>query len=167
MHTKEFRKIKNGTGIFSHRALVNSELFVGIDFSHHQRVSEIVADKNNNCYILYPSKDSIFINEEKIMQEGKTTVIFLIDATWACAKKIMRVSQNIRHLPRLSFYHDSLSAFHIKAQPDAVCLSTIESIQKVVSLLEEDISKEALERFLDPFHEMVKYQMQFTQEQER
>jgi DTW domain-containing protein YfiP len=162
MHTKEYRKIKNGTGIFSHLSLPNSELFIGVDFSKNQRITDIVEDKNNNCFILYPSKDSILLNEAKISQEGKTAVIFLIDATWSSAKKMIRVSQNIKDLPRLSFYHDTLSAFHIKAQPEAICLSTMESIHQVLGLLEEDISKEQLKRFLNPFHEMVKYQMQYT-----
>ncbi len=164
MHSKEFKKTKNGTGIFSHLSLPNSELFVGIDFSDNKRIDAIVEDENNNCFILYPSKNSIILNEEPIKEEGKTTVIFLIDSTWACAKKIMRVSQNIKDLPRLSFHHDKLSAFHIKEQPDAICLSTIESIQTVLGLMERDISQKELEEFLRPFHEMVKYQLGFVGE---
>ena len=135
MHNKEFQKTKNGTGIFSHLSLTNSELFVGIDFSDNARINEIVSDANNRCYILYPGEKSILINEEHIQEEGKTTVLFLIDSTWACAKKIMRVSRNIKHLPRVSFYHDRPSAFHIKEQPHEVCLSTMESIHTVLSLL--------------------------------
>ncbi len=162
MHSKEFKKTKNGTGMFSHLSLPNSELFVGIDFSENKRIDAIVEDENNNCFILYPSKNSIILNEEPITKEGKTTVIFLIDSTWACAKKIMRVSQNIKDLPRLSFYHDKRSAFHIKEQPSEICLSTIESIQTVLGLLEKEIPQEKLEEFLEPFHAMVAYQMGFV-----
>jgi DTW domain-containing protein YfiP len=164
MHSKEFRKTKNGTGIFSHLSLPNSELFVGIDFSDNKQIDAIVEDQNNNCFILYPSKNSLILNDTQVVQSGKTTVIFLIDSTWACAKKIMRVSQNIKDLPRLSFYHDRVSAFHIKEQPNEICLSTIESIQTVLGLLETHITQESLETFLTPFHEMVKYQMTFTKE---
>ncbi len=162
MHSKEFRKTKNGTGIFSHLSLPNSELFVGIDFSENKRIDAIVTDENNNCFILYPSKHSVILNEHPISKVGKTTVIFLIDSTWACAKKIMRVSQNIKDLPRLSFRHEKVSAFHIKEQPNEICLSTIESIQMVLGLLETEIAQEKLEEFLNPFHEMVKYQMLYT-----
>jgi DTW domain-containing protein YfiP len=164
MHSKEFRKTKNGTGMFSHLSLPNSELFVGIDFSDNRRIDAIVEDEKNNCFVLYPSKNSLILNETQIAQEGKTTVIFLIDSTWACAKKIMRVSKNIKDLPRLSFYHDRVSAFHIKEQPNEICLSTIESIQTVLGLVELDISQEKLEQFLTPFHKMVAYQMDFTKE---
>jgi len=168
MHFKEFKKTKNGTGIFSHLSLENSELFVGIDFSDYDRINEILEDENNNCYILYPSKKSQPLNTTDISKAGKTTVIFLIDSTWACAKKIMRVSKNITHLPHISFYHDRVSEFHIKEQPAEICLSTMESIHCVLELLKsqdkEDISAEKMENFLNPFREMVAYQMQYTKE---
>ena len=168
MHSKEFKKIKNGTGHFSHLSLENSELFVGIDFSDNRRISEIVEDENNNCFVLYPSKKSRPLNTTDIYHDKRQTVIFLIDSTWACAKKIMRVSQNITNLPHISFYHDRVSAFHIKEQPAAICLSTMESIHCVLEILnrqeKEQIPKEKMENFLNPFHEMVAYQMQFTRE---
>ncbi len=168
MHFKEFKKTKNGTGIFSHLSLENSELFVGIDFSEYDRINEIVEDENNNCYILYPSKKSQALNRTDITKKGKTTVIFIIDSTWACAKKIMRVSKNITNLPHLSFYHDKVSAFHIKEQPADICLSTMESIHCVLELLKsqdkEDISAEKMDNFLNPFKEMVAYQLTYTKE---
>jgi len=168
MHYKEFKKTKNGTGIFSHLALENSELFVGIDFSDYKRINEIVEDENNNCYILFPSQKSQPLNTIDISKEGKNTVIFLIDSTWACAKKIMRVSKNITNLPHISFTHDRVSQFHIKEQPADICLSTMESIHCVLELLnsqdKEDVSREKMENFLNPFKEMVAYQMEYTKE---
>jgi len=168
MHFKEFKKTKNGTGIFSHLSLENSELFQGIDFSDYARINEIVEDENNNCYVLYPSKKSQPLNTTNIQQKGKTTVIFIIDSTWACAKKIMRVSKNITNLPHISFHHDKVSAFHIKEQPAEICLSTMESIHTVLELLveqeQEAISSEKMDNFLNPFKEMVAYQMRYTQE---
>ncbi len=168
MHAKEFKKIKNGTGHFSHLSLENSELFVGIDFSDNRRINEIVSDANNDCYVLFPSKKSQPLNDTVIHHDKRQTVIFLIDSTWACAKKIMRVSQNITNLPHISFYHDRVSAFHIKEQPSEICLSTMESIHCVLELLnaqkKETIAQEKMENFLNPFHEMVAYQMQYTKE---
>ncbi len=168
MHNKEFQKTKNGTGIFSHLALPNSELFVGIDFSEYDRINAIVEDENNNCYILYPSSKSQPLNTTDISKEGKTTVIFIIDSTWACAKKMMRLSRNITDLPHISFLHERVSMFHIKEQPADICLSTMESIHCVLELLnaqeKEQISEEKLDAFLNPFHKMVAYQMQYTKE---
>lgn len=166
MHDKEFKKTKNGTGIFSHLSLPNSKIFMGIDFTNNSRITKIVEDKNNNCYILYPSTKAQSLNETNIKKDGKKTVIFIIDSTWACAKKIMRVSKNIKNLPHISFSHDKRSLFHIKKQPLDICLSTMESIHCVLEILDskkdEQIQKKKLDNFLNPFHEMVKYQMKYT-----
>lgn len=165
MHFKEFKKTKNGTGIFSYLSLNNSELFIGIDFSDNTRINKIVEDENNNCFILYPSTDAKPLNSNSIKKDKKQTVIFIIDSTWACAKKIMRVSKNIKNLPHISFLHDKKSNFHIKEQPNEICLSTIESIYCVLELLnnsnQEKIDKKKLENFLIPFDKMVEYQMNY------
>ena len=45
MHPKEFRKTKNGTGHMTNNSLENCELYVGIDFTNHKRVNELLDDK--------------------------------------------------------------------------------------------------------------------------
>jgi DTW domain-containing protein YfiP len=163
MHPKEFRKTKNGTGHFTHLSLPNSELFIGIDFTDHKAIREIIEDPQNICYTLYPDDESIHLNETSIAIEGKTIVIFLIDATWPCSRAILRASPNIDALPKVSFTHAEVSKFTIKTQPKAYCLSTMESTLSLLKLLNahqiEEISKEKLEKFLLPFEKMVAYQL--------
>lgn len=164
MHPKEYRKTKNGTGYFTHRSLSNSQVFIGIDFTKHEVINEIINDKNNNCYILYPDEKSIKLNTTNIKEQGKTNVIFIIDATWPCSKKMLRVSKNLESLPKISFEHTKHSAFKIKTQPNAYCLSTIESTLCILELLNyhgiESISQKELDGFLNPFEKMVEYQVQ-------
>lgn len=164
MHTHEFRKIKNGTGHFTHLSLENSELHVGIDFSEHRRVNALINDPNNVCYVLYPSNESLVLNHTQLHTEDKQNVIFLIDATWACSKKMLRLSANLKLLPKVSFEHNKSSEFKIKEQPKALCLSTIESTLCVLELLNkngaEQILQEELDAFLNPFREMVTYQLE-------
>lgn len=162
MHPKEFRKIKNGTGHLTRLSLKNSELHIGIDFSGYRRVNELISDPANSCFLLYPSKKSVALNADSIAKEGKNTVIFLLDATWDCSKKMLRLSENLQTLPHVSFEHAKTSQFEIKAQPKDYCLSTIESTLCVLELLEshgdETIGQKALELFLNPFWMMIKYQ---------
>lgn len=164
MHDHEFRKIKNGTGHFTHLSLENSELHVGIDFSSHRRVNELINDQNNICYVLYPSNESLVLNHTHLRSEAKQNVIFLIDATWACSKKMLRLSTNLQKLPKVSFEHNKSSEFKIKEQPKELCLSTIESTLCVLELLnkngDERIVQEELDSFLNPFREMVAYQLE-------
>ena len=162
MHPKEFRKIKNGTGHLTHLSLEDSELYIDIDFSSHNRVNELIDDTTNNCYLLYPSKKSIPLNDNSITKKEKNTVIFILDATWDCSRKMLRLSKNLQALPHVSFEHTKRSQFEIKAQPEDHCLSTIESTLCVLELLndrgDETIGEAELGAFLNPFKAMIKYQ---------
>lgn len=170
MHPKEFKKTKNGTGHLTHLSLPNSELFMGIDFSNHARINEIIA--THESFILYPSKHAINLSHknplaEKALSCKKPMAIFLIDSTWACSLKMMRESQNLHALSHISFDSTKRSEFKIKEQPLEYCLSTIESTLTVLELLSqwqiETIETPKLDAFLTPFHAMVDYQLQCIQ----
>ena len=166
MHTHEFKKIKNGTGHFTHLCLENSELYIDVSFANHKAVNTLLNDNNNNCYVLYPSEESLVLNDNPLPKDEKQNVIFLIDATWHNAKKLLRDSPNIQALPKVSFEHTRNSEFKIKEQPMDLCLSTIESTSCVLELLNlsgsEDLSKVELDGFLEPFRKMVEYQVKCT-----
>lgn len=162
MHPKEFRKTKNGTGHMTNNSLENCELFVGIDFSNHKRVNELLQDNTYEPYILYPDKNSIKLNNEPLSKKKKP-LIFIIDSTWPCSKKILRESKNLHNLKKVSFEHDLSSQFKIKTQPNKYCLSTIESTLCVIEQLNkqniEDIKETDIINFLKPFEKMVEYQI--------
>ena len=163
MHPKEFKKIKNGTGHLTHLSLSNSELYIDIDFTHHKAVNGLIEDANNLCFVLYPGDESHDLNRERIDAGSRQIVIFIIDSTWVCSVKMLRLSRNLQALPKLSFTHSRCSEFQIKEQPAAYCLSTIESTLTVLELLNahktESIGQEAFEHFLDPFKAMIQYQI--------
>jgi len=164
MHPKEFRKTKNGTGHFTNLSLHNCEMHVGVDFSQNEKINEII--NNNTCYVLYPSDTSINLNEQGISKEGKGIVLFLIDSTWPCSRAMLKASPNIDNLAKVSFTHTKSSAFIFKEQPQAYCLSTMESTLCVLELLNkhqlENIETTSLENFLSPFHKMVEYQLSYN-----
>ena len=162
MHPKEFRKTKNGTGHMTNNSLQNCELHIGIDFTNHKRVNELLNDKNYEPYVLYPDINSIKLNTQKLPSEKKS-LVFIIDSTWPCSKKMLRLSKNLHNLKKVSFEHDKSSQFKIKTQPNQYCLSTIESTLCLLEQLNfqnvENISLSALENFLTPFEKMVNYQV--------
>lgn len=169
MHPKEFKKTKNGTGRLTHLSLPNSELYIDVDFSDHRAINALIDDEANLCYVLYPGKKSIHLNTQRIDTQGKKLVIFIIDSTWPCSVKMLRLSINLQRLPKLSFTHSKTSQFQIKEQPADFCLSTIESTLTILELLNaqgaETIGEEALERFLDPFLSMVEYQIRCVRDE--
>lgn len=164
MHPKEFKKTKNGTGRLTHLSLPNSELYIDVDFSDHTAVNALINDESNCCYVLYPGKESVHLNTQKIDAHGKQLVIFIIDSTWPCSVKMLRLSRNLQRLPKLSFTHSKTSQFQIKEQPADFCLSTIESTLTILELLNahglETIETESFEHFLDPFLSMVDLQLE-------
>lgn len=163
MHPKEYRKTKNGTGHFTNLSLPNSKILIGIDFTNHKEINEIINNPLNNSYLLYPGDDSIKLNTQTIKDNEKTNVIFILDSTWPCSRKMLRVSKNLQKLKKISFVHTKSSAFEFKTQPSDYCLSTIESTLCVLELLTyhgiEDIKKSQFDSFLEPFSKMVQYQL--------
>jgi len=164
MHPKEFKKTKNGTGHFTHLSLPNSELYMGIDFTNHKAINEII--DTHDSYILYPSKDAINISHTNPAKKSstKSMAIFIIDSTWACSSKMLKESVNLQALKYISFSATKLSQFKIKEQPKDYCLSTMESTLCVLELLNkyqiEDLDSNDLDKFLNPFHKMVEYQLE-------
>ena len=163
MHPKEFKKVKNNTGFFTHLSLSNSEVFIGIDFSKHKRINEIIS--THESYILFPSSNAVNLSDTNVnlnVAMDKPMAIFLIDSTWACTKKMFTLSQNLNQLKHMSFTTEKISQYQIIEQPESNYLSTIESTLVVLQLLNkrsvENIKDEELNGFLNPFFKMIEYQ---------
>ncbi|MEI7483037.1 MAG: tRNA-uridine aminocarboxypropyltransferase, partial [Elusimicrobiota bacterium] len=122
MHAKEARKQKTGTARLAKLCLKNSELIIGIDFTRNDRVNALIQDHSYNPFVLYPGPEAVNFKtpgNNILKTEGKTPLIFVIDGTWACAKRLLSKSRNIRALPRISFSRSYISQFVIKKQPRA------------------------------------------------
>ncbi len=163
MHPKEFKKVKNNTGHFTHQSLPNSELFIGVDFSQHKRINEII--KEYQSFILFPSKEALNLTSQdpkELFSKEKKQAIFVIDSTWACTKKMFHESVNLQSLPHISFETKRRSEYGIKEQPQENYLSTIESVHEILSLLGawdvEVFEEGSLQGFLEPFYQMIAYQ---------
>jgi len=165
MHPKEYKKEKNGTGHMTKLQLQNSEIIVGVDFTHHKRVNEILNGQNKSNFLLYPGKDNFNLSKrnssEVISFMSEAPIIFLLDGTWPCARKMLKLSKNLQKLKRISFDKKIKSKFIIKQQPKSDCLSTIESVYTVLNLLKESgIEQCETKDFLAPFEKMIDYQLE-------
>ena len=166
MHPKEYRKEKIGTGIMTQLQLENSEIIVGVDFTNNDRVNEILAKEKSSSFLLYPGKDnfnlSISNSSEINSFMGAKPNLFLLDATWVCARKMLKLSDNLQQLKRISFDNKIKSKFIIKQQPEALCLSTIESVYTVLNLLKAGgIEQCDTNGFLIPFEKLIEHQLEY------
>jgi len=166
MHPKEYKKEKNGTGHMTQLQLDNSEIIVGVDFTDNKRVNELLSDAKSTSFLLYPGKEefnlSIKESSEMATVLGDTPNIFILDGTWPCARKMLKLSTNLQQLQRLSFDNKIKSKFIIKQQPQPLCLSTIESVYTVVNLLNEaELEQCDTTDFLIPFEKMIASQVHY------
>jgi DTW domain-containing protein YfiP len=168
MHPMEAKKEKMGTGRISLAMLQNSEMIMGVDFTEDEQVNKIINAPENFCLTMYPGEQSLNVSEhdvsplKKVLESKKNVVVFLIDGTWPCAKKMMRLSKNIQSLPRVSFSATHQSIFEIKEQPADFCLSTLESIHFFI----QECNRRGLEhteknedQMIVVFKEMINFQM--------
>lgn len=175
MHPKEAFKQRTGTGRLAHLTLKDSEILIGIDFTKNKRLNALLNDSNYVPLLLYPGEDAWSAQTEsegqalKEMLGSKTLLVIVVDATWFFAKKILRLSNNIRPLQKLSFKAGYKSQFQFKTQPEEDCLSTIESCYYLINELKsagicKDVSAEPL---MNIFKRMVAFQLESQKERER
>lgn len=170
MHPKEAKHQRTGTGRLAHLSLPDSEILVGVDFTKNARVCELLSDEKYYPVLLYPGDDAWTCKKEgfKGAVGNKTLLVFVIDSTWFCSRKMIRYSTNILALPKLSFYGSYKSIFTFKHEPKEYCVSTIESCYYLIKELQTANivdSKIDPEPLLDVFKQMVKFQI--TKENER
>ena len=166
MHPKEYKKEKNGTGHMTTLQLENSEIIVGVDFTNNNRVNEILTKENSRSFLLYPGKDNFNLSVRKSSElrpfMGENPNLFILDGTWPCARKMLKLSKNLQQLKRVSFDNAIKSKFIFKQQPEPLCLSTIESVYTVINLLKEGALEQCETKdFLIPFEKMIEYQVEY------
>ncbi|MBL7664069.1 MAG: DTW domain-containing protein [Bacteriovoracaceae bacterium] len=140
MHPMEAKLSHIGTGRLAKVALKNSRIIVGESFDDNLEVQKLIHSEEYFPVLLYPGKTAINISKDVLPMDyfqQKKPLFFILDGTWPCAKKMMKLSRTLHTLPRVSFETETVSQYHIRQQPAKFCLSTIESIYQVLSILEK------------------------------
>jgi DTW domain-containing protein YfiP len=164
MHPKEFKQEKAGTGRLTHLCLPNSEIHMGVGFDEHEAVQALINDPRHFPVLLYPGAEARNLSNGDLQAAdlgGRTLLVLLLDATWACARKMLRLSPSLQRLPRIMFTPSAPSRYVIKQQPQAGCLSTLEATHELLVTLERSgLDRYALpEQLLGIFARMQDYQI--------
>lgn len=167
-------KRRIATGRMSHLCLQNSYLIKGQNFSDDPQVNALIADPKYQSVILYPGVQSINISQvpeneqQELVFKNKKLRIFVIDGTWATARRMVRQSENINKLPRICFTPVKPSNFRVRKQPESHCYSTIEAIHHTIELLGRSTdlnhAQRPHEHLLEIFDGMVERQLSFLNE---
>jgi len=154
------------TGRLAHLCLKNSHLIAGHLFNENKSVKSLLADSENYCVLLYPGIQSANLtlmsaeNRALIKPINKKLTIFVIDGTWATAKKMVNGSHNLKNLPRICFTPSEPSNFRIRRQPNSSCYSTIEAIHQTIGLLGNSSCDH--DHLLEVFDKMVTRQLELA-----
>lgn len=167
-------KRRIATGRMSHLCLKGSYLIKGQNYTEDTLVNELIQDSNYHSVILYPGPTSqnlsLLFNKEKesLFPKNKKLRIFVIDGTWATARKMIRQSENLKTLPRICFSPAKPSNFRVRKQPHPNCYSTIEAIHQTIELIGDSQGFPTLTRkhdkLLHVFDYMVERQLGFIRE---
>jgi DTW domain-containing protein YfiP len=176
IHPIEFRR-RIATGRMAHLSLENSLLVMGQDYTHNKQINQIIDDPEYQSVILYPGQKSLNLTTDfekaktTLFHPGKKLALFVIDGTWATARKTMRLSQNLKNLPRVGFIPPGLSQFRVRKQPKPECYSTIEAIHHSIELLGEivgfDTETRKHDQLIHLFKKVIDRQVEFVLEAEK
>ena len=125
-----FRSEKAATGRLTHLCLANSRIIPGVGFDEHEDVQALIRDPANFPVLLYPGRDAVNLTPPPSAPAGgspldpfraalgnRTLTVFLLDATWALGRKMLRLSKTLQALPRVMFTPTAPSRYIIKQQP--------------------------------------------------
>lgn len=177
MHPKEFKQEKAATGRLTRLCLENAELHMGIEFDRHEAVRELLGNPDHRCVLLYPGRSALNLSTANAGEldtfraetGGRKLVVFVLDATWAGARKMLKLSPSLQQLPRVMFTPSAPSRYVIKQQPQEGCLSTLEASHELLLALArcglDDYPDQT--QLLDVFARMQDFQMKCAADPER
>jgi DTW domain-containing protein YfiP len=172
MHPMEAKKERCGTGRMSHLFLKHSFLLIGIQFNDDPTLKMILNDQTRDVRLLYPGEESILLSSLRaedfqfsVDQPKKRLTLLLIDGTWPCARKMMKLSTCLHTLPRISLHPEKPSDFlAIKQQPHPLCLSTLETITAILCWNNQ---KRQADQMISVFHTMIRQQQEAASDPQR
>jgi DTW domain-containing protein YfiP len=172
MHPKEFKREKAGTGRLTHLCLPSSEIHMGIAFDTHAAVQALLRDPVNYPVLLYPGATARNLSNGELAPAelgGRRLVVILLDATWSCARKMLRLSPTLHALPRIMFTPVAPSRYIIKQQPQEGCLSTLEATHEtLLALARSGLDEYPLpDQLVSLFTRMQDYQIRCAQDPDR
>lgn len=169
MHPKEWKQEKAATGRLTHLCLADSEVHMALECDTHPAVQAILADPANYPVLLYPGEGARNLSRGELATvelAGRRLVVFVLDATWNCARKMLKLSPRLQRLPRVVFTASAPSRYVIKRQPQEGCLSTLEAVHETLLALERSglDRYERPEQLLAVFERMQQFHIDFARD---
>jgi len=149
---------KKATAIIAELGLQQYQRWVGEDFTEHAGLNQLLENNSGKIAVLYPLEHAKKLDAQSSeLMINEIEVLIVIDGTWRKASKIWQLNPQLHHVQAVSFNGVLSSDYRIRKEPEAGCLSTVESIVFALRILEN--SPQAYQSLLDLFIEMVDFQI--------
>jgi len=149
---------KKATAIIAELGLQQYQRWVGEDFTGHDGLNQLLENKQGKLAVLYPAENAQKLDFQiEPTATSSIEALIVIDGTWRKAHKIWQLNPQLHQLQAFTFNEVYSSDYRIRKEPQAGCLSTVESIVFALRLLERDT--QAYQELLDLFIEMVDFQI--------
>lgn len=117
-----------------------------------------------DVYLVFPEDNEDMLSEKfENRISDKTLAFVLLDGTWKEAKKILRKSDYLKGIPRISLEPNFKSEYNLRRGVEEGNLCTIEAAIEVIKLSNEiqnaNVIKDAFHIFLDSFKAGVSLQI--------
>ena len=169
VHPREARN-PVGTARIAHRFLASSTWLEspGRSLDANRSLQHWLELREGRVGVLYPGPRALDLSEWRLShcpsgessQSGDRLGVVVLDGTWSQARQMMRQSGKLQALPQISFQTHRRSAYEIREQPRAVCLSSLEAIHEMLAQFGGAAVREgAHDRMLQTFLDMVAFQV--------
>ena len=157
-------EVKNaiGTARILNLSLPQCQIIIGEDFTDNTQLNDILNDLTRQCFLLYPSEESIAaeylaINESCHRDSDIKRTFILLDGTWRKAFKMYQSSINLQKLPAVRLNAEQESQYTIRQTSIEGGLSTVEAGFLLLSTLDEN--KDKYQPLLTAFEYMINFQI--------
>ena len=150
---------KKATAIIAELGLQQYQRWVGENFTEHAGLNQLLENKKGKVAVLYPAEHAQKLDDhDDLAVISKVEFLIVLDGTWRKASKIWQLNPQLHCLQALTLSETLSSEYRIRKEPEAGCLSTVESIVFALRLLESN--PQAYQTLLDLFTEMVDFQIE-------
>ncbi len=133
-HPKE-RNMKNATAQLAQLCFAHITISYAREVKERSRVNDAfypLFDNPESCALVYPSNDSVLLNEHLAKQENGAKIkhLYLIDATWKFASEMVTRSTIFQNVTKVKLAPPLEGVFVIRKTPDNVAkgMSTAEAL---------------------------------------
>jgi DTW domain-containing protein YfiP len=147
---KEFYRPSNTARLLKLISPDSTEIFLWERTKKPEELIENINNEKYKTYLLFPveeeqCRDVEYKNTEKI------PAFILIDGTWKEARKILRKSEYLNNLPRISLEPNFKSQYNLRRGAEEGNLCTIEAAIEVLKMNKEIEDSEAIDEFYKLF----------------